>query len=151
MRILVFFTDFPPSVSFSLSLQRAFDADPIYISSTMPQHILTSNSCITIKIRQVGCPRFSCSLSLALYTHFMHSRTHTALEHECMTEGGGEYSTHRSLFPSIWAPPNTHSEERESMAQTLKEQTQERKTEQGASRKETTVGGKRSCHIYSRI
>lgn len=44
-----------------------------------------------------------------------------------------------------------HTLRRESVEQKLEEQTQERKTEQAASRGEKAVVRKRSCHIYSRV
>lgn len=96
------------------------------------------------KNRQVMCPRFSLSLSLALYTHFhahSYTSTHTALEHECMTEWGRVEHPLRSISIS-GSPQHTH------MAQKLKEQIRERKTEQWASRKEKT-GGRKGVAIFT--
>lgn len=85
---------------------------------------------------------FSLSLPGTVHTlpcTLAHSQTHTALEHECITVGGRVGGTHRGLFPSPGSPQHTHRGERQREGERgtkLKEQIQERKTEQGASRKE---------------
>lgn len=91
----------------SFPLQRAFDVEPIYASPTMPQHILLSDSCITIKSRQVGCPHFSWALLLACSVYTLPctpacTQTHTTV---C--------GTHRKSISSyMGSPQHTITEER---------------------------------------
>lgn len=90
-----------------------------------------------------------CLLSHVVSVHTLtctavHIETHTALQHKCMAEGGGEWQ--RSISICLGCP-NTHSQEREH-GTIAKGTNSGEKNRAGSLKKLTLVRRKRSCHIY---
>lgn len=87
----------------------------------MPQHILTFDSYITIKSMQVGCPCFSCTLLLFLYTH-LHARLYTYKYTQSFSSESVRQRMEESVAPTevYFYPGSPQHIHRESMAQKLK-------------------------------